>query len=41
MMEYMKESKRFLLESEKHRVKKFDVLEIIVDHVVKFQPLRP
>jgi len=30
----------FLLESKKHGVQKFNIFEIVIDHVVKFQPLK-
>ena len=33
-------TERFLLESKKHGVQKLDVLEIVIDHVVKFHSLK-
>lgn len=34
-----KRTQRFLLQRQEDRIEKFEVLEVIIDHIVKFHPL--
>jgi len=38
---YMKESKRFLLQHEENGIEELKVLEIVVDNIIEFQPVKP